>query len=99
VGRLGLTDIEQASCNCRLSDRNTTNDNASQGFRAYSPPQLFAASLEIGLTSVEVDGWPEEELRDKVGVNASPQALDAVQPMAEEAGVKVTARGGAVVAL
>lgn len=49
---------------------------------------------------MEVDcGWPEEELRNKVGVNASPRELEAVQPMAEEAGVKVTARGGAVVGL
>jgi len=49
---------------------------------------------------VEVDrGWLEEELRNKAGVNASSQALDGVQRMAEDAGVKVTARGGAVVGL
>ena len=47
---------------------------------------------------MEIDcGWLEEESRNKIGVNASPQELDAVQRMAEEAGVKVTALGGGAV--
>ena len=49
---------------------------------------------------MEVDrGRLEEELRNKVGVNASPQELGGVHRLAEDAGVKVTARGGAVVGL
>ena len=54
--------------------------------------------LAKSVTSVEIDcGWLEEESRNKIGVNASPQELDAVQRMAEEAGVKVTALGGGAV--
>ena len=78
--------------------KNIALGNASYGFREYSLPEVFAASREIGLTSVEIDcGWLEEESRNKIGVNASPQELDAVQRMAEEAGVKVTALGGGAV--
>ena len=80
------------------TSKNIALGNASYGFREYSLPELFAASREIGLTWLEIDcGWLEEESRNKIGVNASPQELDAVQRMAEEAGVKATALGGAVV--
>ena len=80
------------------TSKNIALGNTSHRFREYSLPELFAASREIGLTSVEIDcGWLEEESRNKIGVNASPQELDAVQRMAEEAGVKVTALGGGAV--
>ena len=72
--------------------------NASYGFREYSPAEFFAASRELGLTSVEVDcGWLEEDSRNKIPVDASPQQLDALLRLAEEAGVKVTALGGGAV--
>ena len=72
--------------------------NASYGFREYTLPEFFAASHEVGLTSVEIDcGWLEEESSNKITVDATPQDLDAVQRMAEEAGVKVTALGGGAV--
>ena len=80
------------------TSKNIALGNASYGFREYSLPELFAASREIGLTWLEIDcGWLEEESRNKIGVNASPQELDAVQRMAEEAGVKATALGGGAV--
>jgi len=60
--------------------KNIMPGNAAYGFRDYSLPELFAASREIGLTSVVIDcGRLEEELCNKVGVNASPQELDALQ--------------------
>ncbi len=72
--------------------------NASYGFREYTVPEFFAASREIGLTSVEIDcGWLQEESRNKIEVDATAQDLDAVQRMAEAAGVKVTALGGGAV--
>ena len=46
--------------------------NASYGFREYTVPEFFAASREIGLTSVEIDcGWLEEESRNKITVDAT----------------------------
>ena len=80
------------------TSKNIALGNAAYGFREYSLPELFAASREIGLTWLEIDcGWLEEGSRTKIGVNASPQELDAVQRMAEEAGVKTTALGGGAV--
>jgi sugar phosphate isomerase/epimerase len=75
-----------------------TLGNASYGFREYTVPEFCAASREIGLTSVEIDcGWLEEESRNKIAVDATPQELDAVQRMAAEAGVKIAALGGGAV--
>ena len=72
--------------------------NASYGFREYGLAEVFAASREIGLTSVEIDcGWLEEESSNKIGVDASPRELDAVLRLAADAGVKVTALGGGAV--
>ena len=72
--------------------------NASYGFREYTVPEFCAASHEIGLTLVEIDcGWLEEESRNKIAVDATPQELGAVQRMAEEAGVKIAALGGGAV--
>ncbi|MXZ19312.1 MAG: hypothetical protein F4Y84_01620 [Caldilineaceae bacterium SB0665_bin_25] len=45
--------------------KNIMLGNAAYGFRDYSLPEFFAASREIGLTSVVIDcGRLEEELRD-----------------------------------
>ncbi len=72
--------------------------NASYGFREYSLPEFFGASRKVGLTSVEIDcGWLEEESRNKIAVDATPQELDTVRRWATEAGVKVTALGGGAV--
>ena len=72
--------------------------NASYGFREYSMAEFFTASRDIGLTSVEIDcGWLEEESRNKIAIDASPQELDRVLRLATEAGVKVTALGGGAV--
>ena len=63
--------------------------NASYGFREYGLAEVFAASREIGLTSVEIDcGWLEEESSNKIGVDASPRELDAVLRLAADAGVR-----------
>ena len=72
--------------------------NASYGFREYGLQEFFAASSEIGLTSVEIDcGWLEEESSNKIEIDASPRELDAAQRLAEDAGVNITALGGGAV--